>query len=136
MDSRRGALDADQVDLILANLPLDASFADENDVLLFWQGETYRTCDPEYIGRDVRDCHPAHTLAVLEEILRAFKSGEKDVAEGWSADEKGRFRFTRYVATRDASGVYKGILELNMDVTGLRGLTGTQDLPGWGDVDA
>lgn len=135
MDTRRGALTTAQVDLILANLPLDASFADEHDVLVFWQGGTYRTCDETFIGRDVRDCHPDHTLTTLEEILRAFKSGERDVAEGWYEDEKGRFRFTRYVATRDEAGDYKGILEINMDLTGLRALRGERVLPGWSDDD-
>lgn len=136
MDTRRGGLTAAQVDLVLANLPVDASFADEDDVLVFWQGETYRTCDETYIGRDVRDCHPSHTLITLEEILRAFKSGERDVAEGWHEDEHGRFQFTRYVAARDDDGTYRGILEINMDLTALRALRGERTLPGWsGDDD-
>ena len=130
MDCRRGALTPEQVDLVLGHLPLDLSFADENDVLVWWRGETYRTCDEAFIGRDVRECHPQKGLATLEEILRAFKSGEKDVAQGWEETSAG-FSVTRYVAVRDESGIYRGILEINMEVGDLRALEGGQALPGW-----
>jgi hypothetical protein len=130
MDCRSGSLTPDQVELVLGRLPLDLSFADENDVLVYWRGETYRTCDDEAIGRDVRDCHPEQSLATLEEILLAFKAGEKDVAQGWEETEDG-FSVTRYVAVRDEAGAYGGILEINMDVTDLRALKGKQALPGW-----
>ena len=130
MDCRSGSLTPDQVELVLGRLPLDLSFADENDVLVYWRGETYRTCETDAIGRDVRDCHPEQSLATLEEILLAFKAGEKDVAQGWEETEDG-FSVTRYVAVRDEAGAYRGILEINMDVTDLRALKGKQALPGW-----
>lgn len=130
MDCECGSLTPDQVELILRFLPLDLSFADENDVLVYWRGETYRTCDSSAIGRDIRDCHPKQSLATLEEILRAFKSGEKDVAQGWEETGDG-FSVTRYVAARDEAGVYRGILEINLDIADWRALTGRQALPGW-----
>jgi len=99
-------------------------------VLVYWSGATYKTCDARYIGRDVRDCHPEHTLECLEEILREFKAGTRDVAEGWEQDGK-RFKYTRYTAVRDDVGAYKGILEVNHDVTDMRALEGAQRLPGW-----
>ena len=127
---QRGTLTPEQTKLVLRDLPVDVSFADENDVLVYWSGATYKTCDARYIGRDVRDCHPEHTLECLEEILRRFKAGARDVAEGWEQDGK-RFKFTRYTAVRDDAGAYKGILEVNHDVTGMRALEGEQRLPGW-----
>jgi len=78
----------------------------------------------------VRDCHPEHTLECLEEILREFKAGARDVAAGWEQDGK-RFKYTRYTAVRDDAGAYKGILEMNHDVTDMRALEGAQRLPGW-----
>jgi DUF438 domain-containing protein len=42
-----------------------------------------------------------------------------------------RFKYTRYSAVRDADGAYKGILEVNHDITDLRALEGIQRLPGW-----
>ena len=127
---QRGTLTPEQVRLVIRNLPLDISFADENDVLVYWNGPTYKTCDARYIGRDVRDCHPENSLDVLEDILTQFKAGTKDVAEGWERDGE-RFKYTRYTAVRDDARAYKGILEVNHDVTGMRALEGMQALPGW-----
>jgi hypothetical protein len=127
---KRGSLTPELADLVFTFLPVDISVADEDDVLVYWKGATYKTCDARYIGRDVRDCHPENSLECLEEILRAFKAGEKDVAEGWG-EEKGRFKRTRYFALRDHEKTYRGILEVNEDATGARELEGEQALPGW-----
>ena len=78
----------------------------------------------------MRDCHPEDSLDCLEEILREFKAGTKDVAEGWGRS-KGKLKHTRYFAVRDKDGTYKGILEVNQDVTHIRALEGEQALPGW-----
>ena len=127
---KRGSLTPELADLVFSFLPVDLSVADEDDVLVYWKGETYKTCDGRFIGRDVRECHPESSLACREEILRAFKAGAKEVAKGWG-EEKGKFKRTRYFALRDHDGTYKGILELNEDVTGARALEGEQALPGW-----
>jgi DUF438 domain-containing protein len=127
---QRGTLTPEQTMLILRDLPIDVSFADENDVLVYWSGATYKTCDARYIGRDLRDSHPESSLECLEEILREFKAGTKDLAEGWEQVGE-RFKYTRYTPVRDDAGAYKGILEVNHDVTGMRALEGVQRLPGW-----
>jgi DUF438 domain-containing protein len=127
---QRGSLTPDLADLVFQFVPLDISVADEDDILVYWKGETYKTCDARYIGRDVRDCHPEQSMECLEEILREFKAGTKDVATGW--EQKGeKVKRTRYFALRDLHGAYKGILEINEDVTSARALEGEQDLPGW-----
>lgn len=129
---QRGSVTEEQALLLFKHLPLDVSYADENDVLLFWSGKaSYKTCDARYIGRDVRDCHPKQSLPVLEEILRAFKAGEKDTAESWESDDDGPSSRTLYVAVRDADGAYRGILEIIEDLRGVRDLKGEQSLPGW-----
>ena len=127
---QRGTLTPEQMKLVLRDLTVDISFADENDVLVYWSGPTYKTCDARYIGRDVRDCHPEESMECLEEILREFKAGTKNVAEGWKQDGK-HFKHTRYRAIRDDKGAYKGILEVNQEITALRALEGAQALPGW-----
>ncbi len=127
---QRGTLDDELFRLLLRTLPVDVSFADQDDVLRYWSGATYKTCDARYIGRDVRDCHPDESLATLERILREFRAGTRDVAEGWS-EEKGRTKHTRYFAIRDDEGRYRGILEVNQDVTDLREIEGERALPGW-----
>ncbi len=127
---QRGEIDAEHLALVLRQLPIDISFADEQDVLRYWSGHTYRTCDPHFIGQDVRACHPGDILETLEAILQAFKSGEREVAEGWHKDGE-RFHYTRYTAVRDDEGVYRGILEVNHDLTEARALAGEQAIPGW-----
>jgi len=127
---QRGSLTPEQVKLVLRELPVDISFADEDDVLVYWSGATFKTCDPRYVGRDIRDCHHEESLACLEEVLRAFKAGEKDTAEGWR-QEDGRLRHTRFVAIRDRTRAYRGILEVEQDISRLRALEGEQKLPGW-----
>ena len=130
MDAPSGTLTPEQMELVLRVLPCDLSFADEHDVLRYWKGQTYKSCSERFIGRDVRDCHPGHSMAVLEEVLAAFRGGARDVAEGWRQDGE-RFKYTRYSAVRDDSGAYRGILEVNHDITDLRALVGAQPLPGW-----
>lgn len=127
---KRGSLTPELADLVFTHLPCDLSVADGDDVLVYWKGATYKTCDARFIGRDVRDCHPEESMACLEEILRAFKAGEQDVAEGWQ-EEHGALKRTRYFALRDHDGTYRGILEVNEDLTGARALEGEQALPGW-----
>lgn len=127
---QRGSLSPEQAHLVMTSLPCDISFADENDVLVFWSGETYKTCDARFIGRDVRHCHPQESMVLLERILREFKAGTRDTAEGWG-EEKGRLKYTRYTAVRDPDGAYRGILEVNMDLSRFRALEGEQRMPGW-----
>ena len=131
---QEGSLTPDQVTLVLRTMPVDLSFADEDDVLVCWSGETYDDCDPRFIGRDLRDCHPAPSLDKLEEILGAFRGGERDVAEGWSRDGD-RLKHTRYFAVRDDAGTYRGVLEVNQDITDIRALEGERALPGWQDQE-
>ena len=127
---QRGALTPEQTRLVLRDLPIDVSFADENDVLVYWSGSIFKTCDARYIGRDVRDCHHEDTLDSLDEILREFKAGTRAVAEGWEQNGE-RFTYTSYTAVRDDAGAYKGVLEVHHDVTRMRALEGAQALPGW-----
>jgi len=127
---QQGTVTAEQARLIFGELPCDISFADENDVLQYWSGATYDTCDARFIGRDLRECHPQESLATLERILAEFKAGQRTVAEGWQTED-GHCKFTRYTAVRDEAGTYRGILEVNIDLTRFRALEGTQAIPGW-----
>ena len=85
---QRGTLTPEQVQLVIRNLPLDVSFADEDDVLVYWSGPTYKTCDSRYIGRDVRDCHPEHSLDVLEDILTAVQGRHEGRGRGLGAGRR------------------------------------------------
>ena len=82
---KRGSLTPELADLVLTSSRSISASPTRTTSCVYWKGPTYKTCDARYIGRDIRDCHPEHSMECLEEILREFKAGTKDVAEGWGA---------------------------------------------------
>jgi len=131
LDLKTGRLTAEQVDLILRTLPLDISFVDENDTIVYYsEKKRIFTRVPAVIGRKVQNCHPARSVEVVEKILKAFKSGEKDTAEFW-LQTGGRFIHIKYFAVRDEDGKYRGCLEVSQDVTDIRQLQGQRRLLDW-----
>jgi uncharacterized protein len=126
-----GALTLEQIDLMVRALPFDVSFVDENDRVRFYsEGERVFPRSPAAIGREVRNCHPPKSVDKVEEILSAFKAGDKDVAEFW-IEMGGRFIHIRYFAMRNADGSYRGCLEVVQDATHVRSLEGQRRLVEW-----
>ncbi len=127
-----GQLTAEQVNLILTHLPVDISFVNENDEVAYYSQTKERIFprSPGIIGRTVQNCHPPKSVDVVEKILQAFKSGEKDSAEFW-IQMKGRFLHIRYFAVRDSKARYRGTLEVSQDVTEIRALEGQRRLLNW-----
>lgn len=126
---KTGALTAEQVDLLLTNLPVDVTFVDENDkVRYFTQGkERIFTRTAAIIGRDVQNCHPPQSVHVVQKIVEDFKAGTRDVAEFW-IQSGGAFIHIRYFALRDDAGAYKGVIEVSQNVTRIRALEGEKRL--------
>lgn len=127
-----GQLTADQINLLLTHLPIDISFVDENDTVIYYSDTPDRIFprSPGVIGRKVQNCHPPKSVHIVNRILEAFKKGEKNVAEFW-IELQGRFIHIRYFAVRDAEGHYRGCLEVSQDVTGIRALQGQKRLLDW-----
>jgi DUF438 domain-containing protein len=127
-----GQLTAEQVNLILRHMPVDISFVNENDEVVYYSQTEDRIFprSPGVIGRRVQNCHPPKSVHMVEKLLDAFKKGERDVAEFW-IQMKGRFIHIRYFAVRDGGGKYRGTLEVSQDVTGIRGLEGDKRLLDW-----
>ena len=75
------------------------------------------------------DEQPKNIIAVIE-IIEAFRTGIKDMAEFWITME-GKFLHIRYFAVRDKAGVYRGTLEVMQDVTRIRSLEGERRLVNW-----
>ena len=126
---KTGALSADQIDLMLTNLPVDITFVDENDeVRYFSQGkERIFTRTAAIIGRKVQNCHPPQSGHVVQKILEDFKAGVRDVAEFW-IQMGAAFVHIRYFALRDDAGTYKGVIEVSQNVAGIRALEGEKRL--------
>ncbi len=127
-----GALSAEQIVLMLENLPVDITYVDENDIVRYFSGEKHRIFprSKAIIGREVQNCHPPDSVEVVERILLAFRNREKDHADFW-INMRGRFIHIRYFALYDPTGNYRGTIEVSQDVTEIRALEGEQRLLDW-----
>lgn len=132
LDLGTGRLSLEQVDMIFRHLPVDLSFVDAGGVVRYYSETRERLFPrtPGAIGRHVTSCHPPKSVHMVEEILRAFSSGERDVAEFW-IEMRGRFIHIRYLAVRNPDRKYLGCLEVTQDVTGIRALEGERRLLEW-----
>ena len=128
-----GRLSPEQIDLMLRHLPLDITFVDENDRVLYYSEGKERIFprSPAVIGREVQNCHPPKSLHVVNEIVRTFKEGTKDVAEFWIQRVNGPFVHIRYFAVRDSEGKYRGVIEVTQEISRLRALEGERRLLDW-----
>ena len=116
---------------MLTALPVDISFVDENDEVRFYsEGERIFPRSPGVIGRKVQNCHPPASVHKVQEIVDAFRAGDKDVAEFW-IEMGGKFLHIRYFAIRDSAGAYRGAVEMVQDATHIRALEGQRRLVDW-----
>lgn len=124
-----GALTAEQVNLMLVNLPVDITFVDENDEVRYFSQTRERIFDrtPAIIGRKVQNCHPPQSLARVQRILDDFRAGKRSAAEFW-INFGGRMVHIRYFALRNASGGYRGTLEVTQEISAIRALQGEKRL--------
>ena len=78
----------------------------------------------------MQNCHPPESVHVVEDIISAFKKGERDLAQFW-LELNGKFLLIQYFAIRDNAGKYVGVLEVSQDVTEIRKLEGERRLLQW-----
>lgn len=127
-----GALPLDFLDRILKSLPIDVSFVDADDKVMYYSDSPHRVFprSPGIIGRSVQNCHPPKSVDVVMKILDAFKKKEKDKAEFW-IQMNGRFILISYKPIYDDAGTYLGTLEMSWDATDIRALEGQRRLLDW-----
>ena len=124
-----GALSVEQISMLLSALPVDVTFVDENDEVRFFSQTRERIFprSPAIIGRKVQNCHPPQSLDRVQRILDDFRAGARDVAEFWISMH-GMFVHIRYFPLRDATGAYRGTLEVTQNIAPLRALEGERRL--------
>ena len=127
-----GYLTPEQVNFMFKFLPIDLTYVDENDRVVFYNRGEERVFPRSagIIGREVKFCHPPKSVDMVLRILDEFKKGTKDEAEFW-INFKGKFIHIRYFAVRDEDKNYKGVIEMSQDVTDIRKLKGEQRLLDW-----
>lgn len=132
VDLKTGYLSAEQIRLIFNHLPVDITYVDENNKVKFYstpEKRIFRRTN-SIIGRDVKNCHPHESVHVVEQIVEAFRNGEKDKASFW-IQMKGEFILIQYFAVRDEQGSYKGVVEVSQEITEIRNIQGEQRLLDW-----
>jgi len=127
-----GYMTPEQVNLLLKFLPVDITYVDENDKVIFYNRGEDRVFPRSkgIIGREVKFCHPPKSVHMVLRIVEEFKAGTKDVAEFW-INFKGRMIHIRYFAIRDKDKKYRGVIEMSQDVTDIQKLEGQQRLLDW-----
>jgi DUF438 domain-containing protein len=124
-----GTFSIDELTVLLNTLPADITFVDKNDKVKFFSQGKHRVFDRNraILGRDVRMCHPPHSMHIVDKILNDFKSGKESAAPFW-IQMQGKFIYITYLPLRDKDNNYLGTIEFSQDLTELRALEGEQRL--------
>lgn len=127
-----GYMTVEQVNLLLKTMPLDITYVDENDKVIFYNRGEERVFPRSagIIGREVRFCHPPKSVGTVLEILDKFRKGEQNESSFW-INYKGRLIYIRYFAVRDAQKNYKGVIEMSQDITDIKNIEGEKRLLDW-----
>ena len=136
LDVATGKLTLEQINLVFRHLPVDLSYVDENELVKFYSDTPHRIFprSANVIGREVKNCHPAKSVHIVEEIVEKFRSGEQSQAEFW-INKPGLFIYVIYTAVRDENGKFRGVLEMMQDCTHIRELEGSRTLLTWDKTD-
>jgi len=127
-----GYLTPEQVNFIFKFLPVDITYVNEDDRVVFYNRGDDRVFprSANIIGREVKFCHPPKSVDNVLRILEEFKKGTQDHADFW-INMRGKFIHIRYFAVRDEQKNYRGVIEMSQDVTEIRALEGEQRLLDW-----
>ncbi len=127
-----GYLTVEQVNLMFRTLPIDLTYVDENDRVIFYNRGEERVFPRSagIIGREVRFCHPPKSVDTVLRILEAFRKGEQNEASFWF-NYRGKLIYVRYFAVRDAQKNYRGVIEMSQDITETRQIEGERRLLEW-----
>ncbi|WP_269685570.1 DUF438 domain-containing protein [Flavobacterium lacustre] len=127
-----GYMTLEQVNLLFKTMPLDLTFVDENDKVIFYNRGEERVFPRSagIIGREVKFCHPPKSVGTVLKILEEFRKGTKNESSFW-INYKERLIYIRYFAVRDANKNYKGVIEMSQDITDIKKIEGEKRLLDW-----
>lgn len=127
-----GHMTVEQVNLLFRTLPLDLTYVDENDKVIFYNRGEERVFPRSagIIGREVKFCHPPKSVGTVLKILEEFRKGTKSESSFW-INFKDRLIYIRYFAVRDADKNYKGVIEMSQDITDIKKIEGEKRLLDW-----
>lgn len=127
-----GYMTIEQVNLLLKTLPVDITFVDEHDRVIFYNRGEERVFPRSagIIGREVKFCHPPKSVGTVLKIVENFRAGTQNEANFWF-NYRGRLIYVRYFAVRDKDKNYKGVIEMSQDITDIKTIEGERRLLEW-----
>jgi PAS domain S-box-containing protein len=127
-----GYMTVEQVNLLLRTMPLDLTYVDENDKVIFYNRGEERVFPRSagIIGREVKFCHPPKSVDTVLKILDKFRKGTQNESSFW-INYKERLIYIRYFAVRDSNKNYKGVIEMSQDITDIKNIEGEKRLLDW-----
>lgn len=127
-----GYMTVEQVNRLLKTMPLDLTYVDENDKVIFYNRGEDRVFPRSagIIGREVKFCHPPKSVGTVLKILEEFRKGTQNESSFW-INFKGRLIYIRYFAVRDVHRNYKGVIEMSQDITDIKNINGEKRLLDW-----
>jgi hypothetical protein len=132
IDLQTGYLLPEQIRMLFNHLPVDITYVDENNKVKYFSSPAKRIFPrtKAIIGRDVKNCHPPESVHVVEQIVDAFKKGEKSEASFW-IKMKEAVILIQYFAVRDEMGSYKGVIEVSQEISEIQNIHGEKRLLDW-----
>ena len=127
-----GFMTTAQVNLLLKTLPIDITYVDQEDKVIFYNRGEERVFPRSsgIIGREVKFWHPPKSVDTVIQIVEAFKSGKENEASFWFT-YKERLIYVRYFAVRDKALNYHGVIEMSQDITDIKHIEGERRLLEW-----
>lgn len=124
-----GSFSKEELEALLASLPLDLTFVDKDDNVRYFSHGKERIFERSkaILGRKVQFCHPPASVHIVEKILNDFKSGVQDSAKFWIPFQ-GKFVHIAYYAVRNEEKEYLGTLEVTQDIAPLKDVNGERRL--------
>jgi len=119
IEMKTGFLNAKELESILRNLPVEITFADENDRVRFYTESLMRKGfirTKTIIGRRLSFCHPPRLENYVMLNVSKIKAGEFPFREFWTRSGDRVLRVI-IAGVRDENGKYLGTLEVVEDLT-------------------
>lgn len=126
-------MDEKMVRAVIETLPAEITVIDANDEVVAWnKSDTRLFHRPQTsMGLNFRKCHPAASLAKVEQIVAEMKAGTRDRARFWIQAKVGGERhlvLIEFYALRGDGGEYLGCMEVTQDIEEARRLEGEHRL--------
>lgn len=117
----QGLLTVDQINYFLASMPMEITYADDNNQFLYYnytkeENEMLASRRPSQVGNPLAACHPEKALKGVEWVLQQLRSGAQDVVRVHVPFHgKEKYVVHNYQAMHDKDGKYVGVNEFILD---------------------